>query len=411
MLWKKCKNHDYLGKTILKGEKTLRDILEDVKWIMLEKESLLSKNACKSNESIRLENDKKDIRPEFFRDIDRIIHSQGYTRYIDKTQVYSFTDNDHITHRVLHVQLVSKIARTIGRALSLNEDLIEAIALGHDIGHTPFGHTGEKFLNDICKKNNMGYFTHNAQSVRILKDIENLNISIQTLDGILAHNGEMIINKYEPNKEKTTEQLLEELSLTFTKENYSKKIKAMTLEGCVVRISDIIAYVGRDIEDAIMLGVINREDLPKRIVDVLGDNNSSIVNTLILDIIQNSIDQNYIKMSKDVFYALMSLKEWNYRNIYNSPEACKNRTELKEAFESLFEVYYEKLKDKNLHNKIEISNWMPYSEKMLYDFVNSRTEEYIKKTDLKRIIIDYIAGETDKFFLRECLSNLDMRFA
>ena len=166
----------------------MRDILEDVKWTMLEKESLLSPIACKSNESVRLKNDNKDIRPEFFRDIDRIIHSQGYTRYIDKTQVYSFTDNDHITHRVLHVQLVSKIARTIGRALRLNEDLIEAIALGHDIGHTPFGHTGERFLDEICQREQIGYFCHNAQSVRILKDIEDLNISIQTLDGILAHN-------------------------------------------------------------------------------------------------------------------------------------------------------------------------------------------------------------------------------
>ena len=189
-----------------------KDILEDVKLVMLKQESLLSEKACKSNECIRLNGDKKDIRPEFFRDIDRIIHSQGYTRYIDKTQVYSFTDNDHITHRVLHVQLVSKIARTIGRALRLNEDLIEAIALGHDIGHSPFGHVGEKFLNEICKKEKIGYFCHNAQSVRILKDIENVNISVQTLDGILAHNGELLLNKYETKKDKTKEDLLNELN-------------------------------------------------------------------------------------------------------------------------------------------------------------------------------------------------------
>lgn len=123
-----------------------------------------------------------DIRPIFFRDIDKIIHSLSYTRYIDKTQVYSFVENDHITHRVLHVQLVSKVARTIGRALRLNEDLIEAIALGHDVGHTPFGHTGEKFLNAIAEKEKIGYFCHNAQSVRMLKDIENLNLTVQTLD-------------------------------------------------------------------------------------------------------------------------------------------------------------------------------------------------------------------------------------
>ena len=126
------------------------EFLENARKNMLLKENSLSDYACKSQDAILLKKDKDDIRPIFFRDIDRIIHSFGYTRYIDKTQVFSFTKNDHITHRVLHVQLVSKIARTIGRSLRLNEDLIEAIALGHDIGHSPFGHKGEKYLNNIC---------------------------------------------------------------------------------------------------------------------------------------------------------------------------------------------------------------------------------------------------------------------
>ena len=154
----------------------------DIKERMLSKEKLFSKYACKSEQGIKLNKENEDIRPIFFRDIDKIIHSQAYTRYIDKTQVFSFVNNDHITHRVLHVQLVSKIARTIGRALELNEDLIEAIALGHDVGHTPFGHSGEKFLDDIARKENIGFFCHNAQSVKMLKDIENLNITVQTLD-------------------------------------------------------------------------------------------------------------------------------------------------------------------------------------------------------------------------------------
>ena len=172
------------------------ELLEKAKDNMLIRETVLSDYACKSIDGILLKKEKEDMRPIFFRDIDRIIHSLGYTRYIDKTQVFSFSKNDHITHRVLHVQLVSKIARTIGRSLKLNEDLIEAIALGHDIGHSPFGHKGEKYLNDICIKENIGYFCHNAQSVRVLKNLENLNISLQTLDGILAHNGEILINKY-----------------------------------------------------------------------------------------------------------------------------------------------------------------------------------------------------------------------
>jgi dGTPase len=149
---------------------------------MKHNESQLSKYACKSENAIKLSEEPIDIRPPFFRDIDKIIHSQSYTRYIDKTQVFAFVENDHITHRVLHVQLVSKIARTIGRALRLNEDLIEAIALGHDVGHTPFGHAGEKYLNNIAQKEKIGYFCHNAQSVKMLKDIEGLNITLQTLD-------------------------------------------------------------------------------------------------------------------------------------------------------------------------------------------------------------------------------------
>ena len=266
-------------------------ILEKAKENMLLNETVLSKYACKSEDGIWIKEDKEDIRPIFFRDIDRIIHSLGYTRYIDKTQVFSFTKNDHITHRVLHVQLVSKIARTIGRSLTLNEDLIEAIALGHDIGHSPFGHKGEKYLNDICIKENIGYFCHNAQSVRVLKNLEKLNISLQTLDGILAHNGEILINKYKYNKNKTKDDFSKDLKNAIQYKDYSKRIVPMTLEASVVRLSDIIAYVGRDIEDSIKIGIIKREDLPKSITNVLGDNNSKIVDTLIKDIIIKRLEQ------------------------------------------------------------------------------------------------------------------------
>lgn len=157
-------------------------MIKNIKEIMLTNEKIFSEYACKSEKGIKLNEEKEDIRPIFFRDIDKIIYSQAYTRYIDKTQVYAFIDNDHITHRVLHVQLVAKEARTIGRALRLNEDLIEAIALGHDVGHAPFGHAGEKFLDNIARRENIGFFCHNAQSVKMLKDLENLNITVQTLD-------------------------------------------------------------------------------------------------------------------------------------------------------------------------------------------------------------------------------------
>src|SRR5690554_121962 len=149
---------------------------EIIKNNLLREYKSFSKFACKSSKGLRRYQedipDKKNIRPTFFHDTDRILHSLAYTRYIDKTQAFFLFDNDHITHRVLHVQLVSKIARTIGRFLKLNEDLIEAISLGHDIGHVPYGHDGERYLNEICKKYNLGYFCHNAQSVRALMELE-----------------------------------------------------------------------------------------------------------------------------------------------------------------------------------------------------------------------------------------------
>lgn len=373
------------------------ELLEKAKDNMLIRETVLSEYACKSIDGILLKKEKEDMRPIFFRDIDRIIHSLGYTRYIDKTQVFSFSKNDHITHRVLHVQLVSKIARTIGRSLKLNEDLIEAIALGHDIGHSPFGHKGEKYLNDICIKENIGYFCHNAQSVRVLKNLENLNISLQTLDGILAHNGEILINKYKYNENKTEKDFIIDLNNAFHEENYSRKIVPMTLEASVVRLSDVIAYVGRDIEDSIKIGIIKREDLPKVITDVLGDNNSKIVDTLIKDIITNSFEKPYLTFSDKVFNSLMQLKDWNYKYIYASEEANKYQDIIRKLFYDLYYCYLDKIKAFSVKH-INLSE----SEKNLYDFIEQKDND----TDIRRAVIDYIAGQTDQYFINECIEHL-----
>ena len=372
---------------------------KEIRKEILDRDESLSKNACKNKDAIFLkENIEKEneIRPVFFRDADRIMHSFTYTRYIDKTQVFPFTRNDHITHRVLHVQLVSKIARMIGKALNLNEDLIEAIALGHDVGHTPFGHKGEQFLDEICKREQIGCFKHNAQSVRFLKDIEEINLSLQTLDGILAHNGEMIQDKYKPLP-KTKEEFLLELKSSFEDESFDKKIVPMTLEGCVVRISDIIAYIWRDIEDAIIVGTIKREDIPEDIVRVLGNNNSIIVDTITKDIIKNSIGKDYISFSKEVFEAMAKLKKWNYENIYTSEDACKNESIIREYFNKLFEVYLRYLEEENDDSNL--------SKKNIKEFVEQRSKEYLETTNKKRIVIDYLAGQTDYYFLRECEYN------
>ncbi len=381
----------------------MNDILLKAKENMLLKEKELSGFACKSEQGIWLKEDKEDIRPIFYRDIDRIIHSSGYARYIDKTQVYSFVRNDHITRRVLHVQLVSKIARTIGRSLKLNEDLIEAMALGHDIGHTPFGHKGEDLLNKICKEEGIGAFCHNAQSVRELETMENLNISLQTLDGILSHNGEILINKYTYNPNKTMEEFKQDLSDAFKIDGYSKQIVPMTLEGCVVRLSDVLAYIGRDIEDAIKVGVVKREDIPEDVTKVLGNTNSVIVDTLIKDVIINSYDKPYLQFSETVFEALMKLKDWNYKVIYESDMANKNYEKIDGLFRRLFDKYYEQLKDENY----KTNKGQGVSQQYLYDFVKGMS----KKSDfnIKRTIVDYIAGQTDKYFLNECKIHLGLK--
>lgn len=360
----------------------------------------LSKVACKNNSAIYMYEDEKDIRPIFLRDVDRIIYSNSYSRYLNKTQVYTYPENDHITHRIQHVQFVSKIARTIGRALRLNEDLIEAMALGHDIGHAAFGHAGERELNRICEREKIGYFCHNAQSVRTLKDLENKNISVQTLDGILAHNGEMLLNKYTPDFTKTTEDFLQDLEGAFTIKDYSKRIKPMTLEGCVVRISDIIAYIGKDIEDAIVLGDVDRENLPKNVVDVLGNKNSTIVETLEDDLIEHSIGKDYICFSEEVFLALKELLNWNYENIYMKA-SLEEKAVLGVKFDRLFEVYLDKLNklnylDTNMQFKVANS-----SEKVFEEFLKTKSKQYLENTSPKRIVIDYIAGFTDGFFKKE----------
>ncbi len=366
--------------------------LDKAKFNFLIKESTLSEYASLSADAIRLKEIDEDMRPAYFRDIDRIIHAYSYTRYLDKTQVFSFKHNDHISKRIVHVQLVSKIARTIGRALRLNEDLIEAIALGHDIGHTPLGHTGEKILNDISKRELNMSFAHNIQGVRYYMSVENrgegINLTIQTLDGIMCHNGEMVCAKYEPQK-KTKEEFLKEYEESYTNLTKTNKCRPMTLEGCVVRISDIIGYIGRDIEDAINLGRFKREELPTEIVEVLGNTNTDIVNTIILDIIEQSMDKPYIKMSDRVFEALNKLIKFNTQNIYMKSLTDEEYKYYEEGMNKLFYTYLEDLKNRN-------------EDSIIYKiFLNTQSDNYLESTPLKRQVIDFIGGMTDEFFLQE----------
>jgi len=363
------------------------------------REASLSKYACKSIQGDRRFPDREkipdnlNIRPAFFHDADRIIHSSAYTRYIDKTQVFFLFENDHITHRVLHVQFVSKIARVIGRCLRLNEDLLEAIALGHDIGHVPYGHDGEKHLNAISVHAGTGFFCHNAQGVRALLELENrgkgLNLTLQVIDGILCHNGEFLNKVYEPETNKTWDTLLEEYHQCLTVPGFDRKIRPMTLEGCVVRIADVISYIGRDIEDAITVGLMERSDIPADIVEVLGDSNDKIINALVTDLISCSMDKNYVTFSEEVFQALELLLKFNYTHIYYNPIKQNQDKKIENMFKLLYQHYLSELKEKGEGAQIYKS------------FISGMTVEYRQNNCSERMIIDYMAGMTDDYFNHE----------
>ena len=210
----------------------------------------------------RPEHDKAEVwRPAYIRDVEKIMNTPYYNRYADKTQVFSFCKNDDISHRSFHVQLVSRIARNIGRMLGLDLDLIEAIALGHDIGHTPFGHAGEKFLNEIYHERTGRYFNHNVHSVRVLDKIFNLNLSLATLDGILCHNGKFSIGEYRPAELSGFAEFDRKVENCYRNQNNVASLVPNTLEGCVVRICDMIAYIGKDRQDAVRMKIIKDESI------------------------------------------------------------------------------------------------------------------------------------------------------
>jgi len=211
------------------------------------------------------------------------------------------------------------------------------------------------------------------------------NLTLQVLDAILCHNGEMLQNIYTPSK-KTKEMFLEEYYSSYQNKEILKKIKPMTLEGCVVRISDVVAYIGKDIEDAIRIGLIEEENIPNNIKETLGNNNSEIVNTIVVDIINNSLDKNYIKLSKNVFSALKELIDFNYENIYKKANSKKELEKFKLMFNKLFDLYYEQISNKKI------------KEDIYKYFINEMDSSYLKNNSTARIVIDFMAGMTDNFF-------------
>lgn len=364
------------------------------------KNNYISKFATQDKEAVRFheDDDSADYRTPFYRDVDRIVYSLSYTRYMDKTQVFSLNDNDNISKRMTHVQMVSKIARNIGRALALNEDLIEAAALGHDLGHVPFGHAGERILNEISLEYGEGFFNHNVQSVRTLMTLEKngrgSNITLQVLDAIMCHNGELELKEYSPRK-KTMEEFLEEYKKTYSDKDQVRKLVPMTLEGCVVRISDIIAYIGRDVEDAIRMGTISKDEVPKEVTDVLGVTNTKIINTIVTDLISNSVGKKYLSLSDNIFEALKTLKQFNYEHIYSKANSPEQLELFKDMFTKVFNHFLNDVRNNNKNSHIFIV------------YLNDMNDEYLNNTSDERKVIDYIAGMTDDFLVKEYNSIVD----
>ncbi len=326
----------------------------------------------------------------FIRDVDTIIHSPYFNRYADKTQVYSLFKNDDMTRRSLHVQLVSRISRTIGKALHLNLDLIEAIALGHDIGHPAFAHTGEKLLDELYYKNTGRRFLHNIHSVRVLDKIHPYNLTLQTLQGIASHNGELELEEYRPVPVKDFAELDRMMEQCCLDREYADKIMPSTLEGAVVRISDIIAYLGKDRQDAILAKAVTEKEFTSA---EIGSINAEIVNNLIVNIIENSYGKPYIKLDTKYFSALKKAKQENYEKIYNRAAAL---TGLDGSIRPMMlEVYGQLLDD--VRKGCKTSPVFTHHIRQIGQLCGG--EAPYENTEPNQLVVDYIASMTDDYFI------------
>ena len=370
--------------------KSLSDITQKK---ILEKNPELSKNLhCPPRR--RNDHDIANLwRPAYVRDCEKIIHCPYYNRYSDKTQVFSFFKNDDISHRSLHVQLVSRIARNISSLLGLNTDLTEAIALGHDMGHPPFGHAGESCLNELSLEYTGRAFMHNLHSVRVLDKVFDYNISFETLDGILCHNGELPLGKYVPDTDKDFKKLDAQIDNCYNNPVSSASLIPSTLEGCVVRISDLIAYIGKDRQDALRAKVIETDDIFTG--GNLGKFNAAIINNLIVNIIENSFDKPYIMLDDEYYDDLKYAMNENYRFIYLSDNVKNVQNKyVRPMYSMLFEKLLSDLIDGN-ENSYIFRHHIDYITKFRAYY---NTESYLETNTPADIVIDYIASMTDDYF-------------
>ncbi len=372
----------------LSQEMTQR-ILQDRRNNTLPRVAQKDEQACRR---IAVPGDASSIwRPAYVHDVDKILHCPYYNRYTDKTQVFSLFKNDDITRRSLHVQLVSRIARTIGSALNLNLDLIEAIALGHDMGHPPFAHIGEMILDDISMQHTGRHFCHNIHSVRVLDGIFPFNISLQTLVGIAGHNGEIELEEYHPVPVGSFEEFDRMLERAYIEDGYAYSIQPSTLEGNVVRIADIIAYLGKDRQDAARVHIVSEDAYAQH---QIGSINSEIINNLVVNIIENSYGKPYIKMDTAHFAALKAAKAENYALIYQKAgEAFNLKSTIHPMMMEMYDQLLSDLKNKRTSSPI-------FSHHIRYiDSTHYRRSVPYDQTVPDQIVTDYIASMTDDYFI------------
>jgi dGTPase len=337
-----------------------------------------------------------DFRGGYFRDTTAIIHSYPFRRLKHKTQVFFSPKNDHICTRIEHVMHVASIASAICKGLNLDSELAWAIGLGHDLGHTPFGHVGEKIINEIRKEK--GGFIHELYSLRVVDYLvqygKGLNLTYAVRDGIVGHCGEKFEQSIVPDFN------VKNLELLNARTHYPS-----TWEATVVRMADKIAYLGRDIEDALQLRIIKQSEIPKKGSSVVGTTNSNIINTLVDDIINTSIKTGEIGFSDKIYEALLILRDFNYKNIYYSPILIGHNKYFERILKLLFN-YLNEIFDKYGHDHeayIEENNLLAVR---FSDYLVKMTDFYTNKEgSFDKLVTDYVAGMTDDYAI-ECISQI-----
>lgn len=333
-------------------------------------------------------------RPAFVRDTEKILHLPLYNRYADKTQVFSFYENDDITRRALHVQLVSRIARNIGAVLGLNLDLIEAISLGHDLGHTPFGHAGERFLSELLQEHTGQYFNHNVHSVRVLDQIFKRNLTLQTLDGVLCHNGEFEQAEYRPRPLLGFEEFDRRMESCRTQgEKAIKQLVPSTLEGCVVRVCDMVAYLGKDRQDAVTARIIDGD--AQFTTKEIGAQNAAIINNITVDILENSYGKDHILLSPQIYQDLKTAKRENNALIYQNQMVNRAYEDsIHPMFVEMYGRLLQDLRDGRKNTPIFRHHISYVQDKVRYYGGTNYLDE-----NPNQIVVDYIASMTDDYFI------------